>query len=194
MAAEAISYELQHARTQHAQHMFLKSIVASSVKSICKTCSTCVSVQGWDKTYCLQFLTKEFDTIHFFGDKTFEVMLLSSSLSKLCHNEFCLFISIFYCSCCLNKWMLLLDAGLQQSVPTFSACMEHYDDALHAALSDADLGIHSLLNSPIRHRGETITKSSPQTSPSATQFPARPTLSSNAPSFSSTTVHDSVFE
>lgn len=28
--------------------------------------------KGWDKTYCLQFLTKEFDTIHFFGDKTFE--------------------------------------------------------------------------------------------------------------------------
>ena len=27
---------------------------------------------GWDKTYCLQFL-EEFKTIHFFGDKTFEV-------------------------------------------------------------------------------------------------------------------------
>ena len=26
---------------------------------------------GWDKTYCLQYL-KEFDTIHFFGDKTYE--------------------------------------------------------------------------------------------------------------------------
>lgn len=25
---------------------------------------------GWDKTYCLQFVEKEFDTIHFFGDKT----------------------------------------------------------------------------------------------------------------------------
>nr|CDJ83725.1 Eukaryotic phosphomannomutase domain containing protein [Haemonchus contortus] len=25
---------------------------------------------GWDKTYCLQFLEKDFDTIHFFGDKT----------------------------------------------------------------------------------------------------------------------------
>lgn len=25
---------------------------------------------GWDKTYCLQFLEKEYDSIHFFGDKT----------------------------------------------------------------------------------------------------------------------------
>lgn len=28
--------------------------------------------QGWDKTYCLQFVTKDFDTVHFFGDKTFK--------------------------------------------------------------------------------------------------------------------------
>jgi len=29
--------------------------------------------QGWDKTYCLQFLTKDgFKEIHFFGDKTFK--------------------------------------------------------------------------------------------------------------------------
>lgn len=29
--------------------------------------------QGWDKTYCLKFLdAKDFDEIHFFGDKTFE--------------------------------------------------------------------------------------------------------------------------
>ncbi|CAG9465730.1 unnamed protein product [Pedinophyceae sp. YPF-701] len=27
---------------------------------------------GWDKTYCLQFVDKEFPTIHFFGDKTYE--------------------------------------------------------------------------------------------------------------------------
>lgn len=26
---------------------------------------------GWDKTYCLQFVDKDFDDIHFFGDKTF---------------------------------------------------------------------------------------------------------------------------
>lgn len=32
--------------------------------------------QGWDKTFCLQFLgvgNEEYDEIHFFGDKTFEV-------------------------------------------------------------------------------------------------------------------------
>ncbi|GBG86592.1 hypothetical protein CBR_g41657 [Chara braunii] len=27
---------------------------------------------GWDKTYCLQFLDKEFPEIHFFGDKTYK--------------------------------------------------------------------------------------------------------------------------
>lgn len=27
---------------------------------------------GWDKTYCLQHVEKEFKTIHFFGDKTYE--------------------------------------------------------------------------------------------------------------------------
>jgi phosphomannomutase len=28
---------------------------------------------GWDKTYCLRFVEKDFDDIHFFGDKTYEV-------------------------------------------------------------------------------------------------------------------------
>ena len=29
--------------------------------------------KGWDKTYCLRFLSSDdFDEIHFFGDKTFE--------------------------------------------------------------------------------------------------------------------------
>lgn len=27
--------------------------------------------QGWDKTYCLRFVEKDFDEIHFFGDKTY---------------------------------------------------------------------------------------------------------------------------
>ena len=27
--------------------------------------------QGWDKTYCLQYLEGQYDEIHFFGDKTF---------------------------------------------------------------------------------------------------------------------------
>jgi hypothetical protein len=29
--------------------------------------------RGWDKTYCLQFVDKEFGDIHFFGDKTYPV-------------------------------------------------------------------------------------------------------------------------
>ena len=33
--------------------------------------------QGWDKTYCLQYVEEEFDEIHFFGDKTSEVGLKS---------------------------------------------------------------------------------------------------------------------
>ncbi|KAH7291882.1 hypothetical protein KP509_29G040100 [Ceratopteris richardii] len=28
--------------------------------------------RGWDKTYCLQYVEKEFTEIHFFGDKTFK--------------------------------------------------------------------------------------------------------------------------
>jgi phosphomannomutase len=28
--------------------------------------------KGWDKTYCLQYVP-EFDEVHFFGDKTYEV-------------------------------------------------------------------------------------------------------------------------
>ncbi|DBB03970.1 TPA: hypothetical protein ACH3X1_013037 [Trebouxia sp. C0004] len=28
--------------------------------------------QGWDKTFCLQYVEKEYDEIHFFGDKTYE--------------------------------------------------------------------------------------------------------------------------
>ncbi|BBN05730.1 phosphomannomutase [Marchantia polymorpha subsp. ruderalis] len=28
--------------------------------------------QGWDKTFCLQFVEKEFSEIHFFGDKTYK--------------------------------------------------------------------------------------------------------------------------
>ena len=27
---------------------------------------------GWDKTYCLQFVQDDFDDIHFFGDKTYK--------------------------------------------------------------------------------------------------------------------------
>ena len=27
--------------------------------------------EGWDKTYCLQFVENKYDEIHFFGDKTY---------------------------------------------------------------------------------------------------------------------------
>jgi hypothetical protein len=31
-------------------------------------------MQGWDKTFCLRYLDpKDYDEIHFFGDKTYEV-------------------------------------------------------------------------------------------------------------------------
>lgn len=37
--------------------------------------------QGWDKTYCLQFVEADgFNDIHFFGDKTFEVSAPLQSL------------------------------------------------------------------------------------------------------------------
>jgi len=28
--------------------------------------------RGWDKTYCLHYVVKDFDEIHFFGDKTYK--------------------------------------------------------------------------------------------------------------------------
>lgn len=37
---------------------------------------TQVFPKGWDKTYCLQYL-EEFNEIHFFGDKTYEVKKLN---------------------------------------------------------------------------------------------------------------------
>ena len=41
-------------------------------------------MQGWDKTYCLQFVEADgFDDIHFFGDKTFEVIFPSLHHSAL---------------------------------------------------------------------------------------------------------------
>jgi len=33
---------------------------------------------GWDKTFCLQFITNDFNEIHFFGDKTLPVVHLLS--------------------------------------------------------------------------------------------------------------------
>ena len=40
--------------------------------------------QGWDKTYCLQFVEADgYNDIHFFGDKTFEVIFASLHHSPL---------------------------------------------------------------------------------------------------------------
>lgn len=42
-------------------------------------------VQGWDKTYCLRFVDADFDDIHFFGDKTFQVRpWMHPCLQRLC--------------------------------------------------------------------------------------------------------------
>jgi len=43
-----------------------------------------IPLQGWDKTYCLNYLPEEeFDEIHFFGDKTFEVSSINQSVISL---------------------------------------------------------------------------------------------------------------
>lgn len=49
----------------------------------------CHLVQGWDKTYCLQFVEKEFDEIHFFGDKTFEARPLRPFFQVHMHAQLC---------------------------------------------------------------------------------------------------------
>ena len=45
--------------------------------------AVCKCLQGWDKTYCLQFVEKDFDEIHFFGDKTYEVRLHASKCDPI---------------------------------------------------------------------------------------------------------------
>jgi hypothetical protein len=39
----------------------------------CPPATCTMRSQGWDKTYCLRYIKDDFQTIHFFGDKTFEV-------------------------------------------------------------------------------------------------------------------------
>lgn len=39
--------------------------------------------QGWDKTYCLQYVEEQYSEIHFFGDKTYEVHCCLISMSIL---------------------------------------------------------------------------------------------------------------
>lgn len=40
-------------------------------------------MQGWDKTYCLQFVEKDYDEIHFFGDKTFPVSVANAACAAV---------------------------------------------------------------------------------------------------------------
>ena len=46
---------------------------------------------GWDKTYCLQFVEADYDDIHFFGDKTFEV-------------RWCFWEAVFGELLCVHSW------------------------------------------------------------------------------------------
>lgn len=38
----------------------------------------CTQLQGWDKTYCLRYV-EEFEEVHFFGDKTYQVRAFTAS-------------------------------------------------------------------------------------------------------------------
>lgn len=44
--------------------------------------------QGWDKTYCLQYVENDYDEIHFFGDKTYEVQYKLSHVALDCTMPF----------------------------------------------------------------------------------------------------------
>nr|XP_045582873.1 phosphomannomutase-like [Procambarus clarkii] len=64
-------YDKEH----HVREKFVKALEAEFpdsglVFSIGGQISFDVFPKGWDKTYCLRFVEKDFNTIHFFGDKT----------------------------------------------------------------------------------------------------------------------------
>lgn len=46
------------------------------------TAQTQVFPQGWDKTYCLRYL-EDFQEIHFFGDKTYQVIIVRIFVNQL---------------------------------------------------------------------------------------------------------------
>lgn len=65
-------YDLQHNIRKNMVSVLQEKFKHLNLKySIGGQISFDVFPEGWDKTYCLRFL-KEFDKIHFFGDKTFE--------------------------------------------------------------------------------------------------------------------------
>lgn len=56
------------------RHLHKRWLILSAWQK--RTTNLALVWQGWDKTFCLQFLgegTAEYDEIHFFGDKTFVV-------------------------------------------------------------------------------------------------------------------------
>lgn len=64
---------IHHIRSKMVQAMREEFADLNLTYSIGGQISFDVFPQGWDKTYCLNFLNAEdFDEIHFFGDKTFE--------------------------------------------------------------------------------------------------------------------------
>jgi phosphomannomutase len=66
-------YDLQHNIRRDMVAAMRKEFAAMDLTfSIGGQISFDVFPRGWDKTYCLQFVAKDFDEIHFFGDKTFE--------------------------------------------------------------------------------------------------------------------------
>lgn len=65
---------------------------------------------GWDKTYCLRFLTDHFDAIHFFGDRTEPV----SDHDYLCiYNQVCVFrAAMTMKSMCIHQLLDMLSNRL----------------------------------------------------------------------------------
>lgn len=53
--------------------IFTGTAVQRDNNDLCFAATWLPLLQGWDKTYCLQFVEEDFDTIHFFGDKTYKV-------------------------------------------------------------------------------------------------------------------------
>jgi hypothetical protein len=67
-------------------------------------CASVVCLQGWDKTYCLQFVEQDFDEIHFFGDKTFPVSAWQVHTAHVCV-QLVVFYAVCLCQWCIG-WLL----------------------------------------------------------------------------------------
>jgi phosphomannomutase len=66
-----VQYEAKHPVRMHLIAELEKRFKDYGLKfSIGGQISVDVFPIGWDKTYCLKYLTSHYDTIHFFGDKT----------------------------------------------------------------------------------------------------------------------------